>query len=505
MLTEIGTHMIQIFWNNASGNYQSDIREFYIKTRPKYILTPENKLYSEPMEGYYPATFGFEDVNNDIKPSHVEYFAGGTTPDGPLSYAKVVEGHIDGSGNDHKKVLKLYDRTSQGTSHMNLNFSESGSEDFRDCTIEFWACNTHSGNYYHSYFEIIGNLGHIITWEWEAWGSSTNAPEIRVTNSSGEYFTGVYHEWDRWYRYSVDISCDGGYEGLGANQFRFKIYNETGDLIYTSFDMGLRTTHPTGGPFTFRILSTESQSDVSHYIDAFGTTGCEDNYKIGDNANKGLLLSIQETDEADWMGYSLDGEDNVSIDGNTTLIMPDDGSHEIQLYWNNSNGYFSTDIREFWIDCYTTILVIEFVDQLFTSEEFLIIFSVKSSLGIKINSASIDAWWNGDLVSGQVEKLEDDGMYQISLKPIIVLPGDPPILLRMVVSVEGYQQKEILAYISVDPELINKVSDNNLILILILTITGVSIASIAIVLSIGLIRTRSKRLENKRRRMTIEN
>lgn len=221
--------------------------------------------------------------------------------------------------------------------------------------------------------------------------------------------------------------------------------------------------------------------------------------------NEGLLLGIQETDEADWMGYSLDGDENITIQGNTTLIMPEDGTHTIQLFWNNSNGYYSTEVREFSVYMYTSLLFVEFVDHLYTAEEFLIKFSVKNFWGVSINSAIINAWWDGNHISDQIEKLEDDGIYQISLTPITVPPGDPPILLRMLVSADGYQEKNIELYIAVDPEVINKEPNGNLILILIITIASISIASLAIFLLIGIIRTRSRRFERKRIGITTEN
>jgi hypothetical protein len=118
----------------------------------------------------------------------------------------------------------------------------------------------------------------MVSFEWDS-GGTTNDPEIRITPATGEFGTGVYHEWNRWYRYSIDISCDGGYAGLGTNEFRFRIYNETGDLIYASADLDLLMSHPTGGPYRYHVLSTQSQSDVSHYLDGFGITGLQDNYE----------------------------------------------------------------------------------------------------------------------------------------------------------------------------------------------------------------------------------
>jgi len=357
-MPEDGIHTIQVFSNDSLGiMYESTIRHFSVYSIS--IITPENKTYTTPMSGYYPATFGFEETNTNSLPSYCDYAPGGSSPDGPGSYSKVIDSWTDGGGNIHKKVLKTYDRTGGGTAHSSLNFTNEGSITCRNSTIEFWACNTQTGLYYHSYFEIWGDLGNMVSFEWES-GGTTNDPEIRITPSSGEFGTGVYQEWNKWYRYSIDISCDGGYAGLSANQFRFRIYNDINDLIYSSADLGLLTSHPTGGPYRYHVLSTQSQADVSHYLDGFSVTGLQDNYIIGDNLNEGLLLSYENQTALDWQGYSLDKKPITTIMGNNTILLPDVGQHTIQIFANDSLGlnYFS-DIRYFTIDTVIHIITPE--------------------------------------------------------------------------------------------------------------------------------------------------
>ncbi len=371
------------------------------------INTPENKTYSEPMEGYYPGTFGFEETPNGVLPSYCDYAAGGTTPDGPGSYARVEDSYTDSAGNTHNKVFKTYDRTSSGTTHGRLNFTSEGSEICRNCTIEFWACNTHSGTYWHSYFQIIGDLGSMVQFEWDSYGT-TNDPEIRITPATGEFGTGVYHEWDKWYRYSIDISCDGGYAGLGTNQFRFRIYNDTGDMIYVSADLDLLTSHPTGGPYRYHVLSTESQSDVSHYLDAFSITGLQDGYILGDNIEEGLLLDFESPNILDLMSYSLDGQNELKIIGNTTIPIPNDGHHTIQVFGEDSlsNKYHST-IRSFLID--TIIPDINIVSP--SPDEFF--GSISPDFQISLTELNLDTTWyhlgpgtNETIFSGLTGKID---------------------------------------------------------------------------------------------------
>jgi hypothetical protein len=63
-----------------------------------------------------------------------------------------------------------------------------------------------------------------------------------------------------------------------------------------------------------------------------------------------LLFNVDKT--VDWMGYSLDGEQNVTITGNITLIGLSSGSHSITVYANDTYGnigaseliYFSVEV-----------------------------------------------------------------------------------------------------------------------------------------------------------------
>ncbi|NVM54458.1 MAG: hypothetical protein HWN66_12210, partial [Candidatus Helarchaeota archaeon] len=94
------------------------------------------------------------------------------------------------------------------------------------------------------------------------------------------------------------------------------------------------------------------------YFDAIGYSW-DSNYDIGDNIYEGLVLNFTIGTELDWIGYSLDGQNNLTIPGNTTIPMPDEGSHAIQVYANNSIGTkFATAIIYFtvFVDYYLDII-----------------------------------------------------------------------------------------------------------------------------------------------------
>ena len=64
--------------------------------------------------------------------------------------------------------------------------------------------------------------------------------------------------------------------------------------------------------------------------------------------NEGLLLGYDTNTDFNWASYSLDGQTNKTILGNTTIKMPNDGVHNIQVFGNNSLGsMYESSLRYF--------------------------------------------------------------------------------------------------------------------------------------------------------------
>lgn len=111
---------------------------------------------------------------------------------------------------------------------------------------------------------------------------------------------------------------------------------------------------------------------------------------------------------------------------------------------------------------YFNILNVEIVDQIFSEAAFNITFYIYSILEViggynilDIDNAEIQMWWDGTEVSTDVQDL-GGGLYFVSLEPITVLPGEDPILLDMIVSIPGYEDKYFESFIAVDPDTIDK-------------------------------------------------
>jgi hypothetical protein len=66
-----------------------------------------------------------------------------------------------------------------------------------------------------------------------------------------------------------------------------------------------------------------------------------------DESNVSLVFTIDKT--ANWTGYSLDGHENVTINGNDTITNIPNGSHSITIYANDTFGNMATTTISFTI------------------------------------------------------------------------------------------------------------------------------------------------------------
>jgi hypothetical protein len=111
--------------------------------------------------------------------------------------------------------------------------------------------------------------------------------------------------------------------------------------------------------------------------------------------------------------------------------------------------YFETDIAVF------KFLNVEITEHSYSLDHFNFTFFIFNEAEQGINSAIIQMWWNGSDVSSDVVNL-GNGFYFASLETITVIPGEDPILLDMIILVDGYQDKHFEIYIAVDPDTLVK-------------------------------------------------
>ncbi|MBN1801773.1 MAG: hypothetical protein JW891_09725, partial [Candidatus Lokiarchaeota archaeon] len=168
--------------------------------------------------------------------------------------------------------------------------------------------------------------------KWTYWNGSWNP------NGFGS------HVSNQFYHISIRFRCSFGnsYEGL-SDQYTWRVY--INGMEFGEFSMS------TILDVDNIILFTSGNADIFYgFWDAFGFSW-DSNYNVGDNLNEGLLLSFQSKKELEWLAYSLDGVENKTIYGNSTIVMPACGIHFVQVFGNSSLGtYFASDIVYFTIN-----------------------------------------------------------------------------------------------------------------------------------------------------------
>ncbi|MFX0041270.1 MAG: zinc ribbon domain-containing protein [Candidatus Hodarchaeota archaeon] len=321
-----GIHNIQVFGNKTLGDlYESDIRYFSVKFIQINLITPQNIIYTEPMSGYYPATYGFE---NDANGTHPEAF----DTNEPISSQIQVIDELDG----HMKVVEIDDRN--GTAgwpyiRQYSYFPRSYG------TIEFWVrFNTTFGMY--QFISRDTSNGQVLL-------------SLRVEDGKWKYLIGITRydvpnipdpQVNTWHHIRIDFRCQGAPSYLGISQDR---YIATIDGISSG-----EIQHANSGllDYNFFMVGTTNTAVMKGWVDAIGFSW-DPNYNLGDNLNEGLLVSFENSSSLDWIGYSLDGQANKTILGNTTIPIPPNGLHTIQIIGSIYGGFiYESDIIHFTIN-----------------------------------------------------------------------------------------------------------------------------------------------------------
>jgi parallel beta-helix repeat protein len=100
-------------------------------------------------------------------------------------------------------------------------------------------------------------------------------------------------------------------------------------------------------------------------------------------------------------------------------------------------------------------LQVEITNHSYSLEHFNFTFSVFDETGYGIDYATIQIWWDGTEFSSNILNL-GNGYYFVSLEAISVAPGEDPILLSMIISADGYEDKYFETYLAVDPDTLEK-------------------------------------------------
>ncbi|MFX1497560.1 MAG: hypothetical protein ACFFBH_08550 [Promethearchaeota archaeon] len=318
-----GYHNIQIFGNDTLGTmYTSDIRYFTINIQYINIITPANTTYTSPMNGYYPATYGFENDEIGTTDQNIAFIDSSNSSSGCT--AEIFD-EID----NHKQILQLTDTNLSGRYDF---FNQFGSNQ-QAGSIEYWI--------YTPDASLVSALN--------LYQGSEARIFVRIGEDHFQYrqpsyqFANICPALDNtWYHVRIDFECGGGgYMGLSADTFFIWI----NDVKYGPYNFRLVAT----AIGEIRLASNDLENTSLAYYDAFGYSW-DPYYSIGINLNEGLLLNFEKHITLDWIGYSLDGSAYKTIMGNSTISMPNNGYHNIQIFGNNTLGtMYTSDIRYFTI------------------------------------------------------------------------------------------------------------------------------------------------------------
>ncbi|MHA1273949.1 MAG: hypothetical protein ACTSQS_11000 [Promethearchaeota archaeon] len=302
--------------NDESNSKQIDDLKF--SGKEINITTPKNKTYILPNNGYYPGTYGFENDGDGSVPYNWVNNSGNG-----------CEAQVISNFNGHNKVLRVFDNHNLNIANMIQNFGSGkmngiiefwGSAAQTDKNITYLLKDDSSNRIVYLGFLSSGNFGFF--------------------NSSGFVDSGISYSANSWYRFQIKFDCV-------LNNFSWYVFNQFGSGVLSQKNEPFFENDNGGGADLFSIETISTQINSLGYFDALGYSW-DDNYTIGDNANWGFLLSFEISFTPDWFGYSLDGRNNITIFGNTTIPMPSIGSHKIQVFGNDTLGNdYKSDIRFF--------------------------------------------------------------------------------------------------------------------------------------------------------------
>lgn len=272
------------------------------------LLSPENTTYTKPMEGYFPATNGFENDEDNIVP---ENWIDESIPSSSIivisgvdRHNKVVHGYCDG--------VLFHDYAMR---HTLNNPATSG-------TVEFYIRISDLSDT-NALYALVDQNG--IVPAGLAFGDLGTGPGVYDVLSTK--LSNI--DTNTWYHIKTVFDCD----------------LQTYDIYLNGILIGDNLPFDDVGAITINQIEFGSLTRfgaVEHdlYLDAIGFSW-DPNYNVGDNQYEGLFVSFTLPPEVifESVYYSLDDCSIIKLLGDTTIPMPENGLHSIQIYGYNSLGF----------------------------------------------------------------------------------------------------------------------------------------------------------------------
>ncbi|MFX1390117.1 MAG: hypothetical protein ACFE9Z_08655 [Promethearchaeota archaeon] len=285
----------QIFSNTIVLSNKFDLN---INASGITIDTPKNTTYNRPISGYYPATYGFENETDGTSGTSIGFVHLKDTGCSVLTLSELDQ---------HRKILHY--NTPIGYRWVRNRFDSSKTSG----SVEFWIRFGENDKRHVIYLE--DDSGGSISLNW--WENGSVTYDDGGTQTIIEAYNAL-----QWYHVRIEFDL--------ATDWHLWIDG-------VSKDGGTGYGYDAGNPASFEEFRFGGLADSDFWLDAVAYSWDQD-YTIGDNQNEGLLLNFDITFVPDWLGYSLDGQINKTISGNTTIPLPGNGTHSIQVFGNDTLG-----------------------------------------------------------------------------------------------------------------------------------------------------------------------
>ncbi|MFX1390605.1 MAG: hypothetical protein ACFE9Z_11115 [Promethearchaeota archaeon] len=272
--------------------------------------------FHEPMEGYYPATYGFENDEENTDPDEWTTIEEG----GQINVKDLINGH--------KKVVEIYDTSSSSEPEVYNVFTPQTSG-----TIEYWVCSDDVSK--ATMFNLLddqatsfygGSVGTV----------ALDEDKIRYHDATYWHDTTKTVYDNTWYHIKIEFECGTGYyKELAPKTWRFYIDGEPfGDFEFFNDINNVAQVwfYTYWGDWNYHI-----------YLDAVGYSW-DSNYNNGDNRYEGILL-VDDYTEFDWIGYSYDNGPITTLDGDKVFSLFGEDYHSIQLIRNDATGSYCCSKR----------------------------------------------------------------------------------------------------------------------------------------------------------------
>lgn len=276
------------------------------------------------MSGYYPATYGFEDIQEG-------YLYNGWEDKSKGGSAKVISGY-----KGHNKVLKLYDPLEWWFPSKYAK-AETNFENQKFGTIEFWFSSTDTGQ---TNYLILrdGSIDRIKLY--------VAGDQWKFRQTFTDVVPGLEDSTDpvnnKWYHVQIhfETRANGYYQGLKQYQWKLRVGDdESKPMPFTN-----------NGEINKLVFATHGWCNYySMYIDAVGLSW-DPYYSMYNNKYEGIYVDFSPAG-LDSMYCNYDGVFRPIL-GRFVLPMPKSGSHSIRISGFDEYDLlpYISDVRTFTIN-----------------------------------------------------------------------------------------------------------------------------------------------------------